>query len=99
MAFILDNLSSDDWTAADATTDPSSQGYKEYLICHRVPTNPDKTDYKYSASEGDDSKPVELILHGAKKRDPLQGVQRPMLKVVDGVIVGVDVCGERCERK
>lgn len=74
-------------------------GYKEYLICHRLPTNQAKTDFKYSASEGDDARPVELMLHGANKRDPLHGVQRPMLKVVDNVIVGVDVCGERCERK
>ncbi|KAK3733438.1 hypothetical protein QZH41_006565 [Actinostola sp. cb2023] len=97
MAFILDNLSAD-WKAVDASSDASSQGYKEYLICHRLPTNNNKTDFKYSASEGDDSKPVELLLHGANKRDPLHGVQRPMLKVIDDIIVGVDVCGERCER-
>ncbi|XP_031560572.1 uncharacterized protein LOC116296656 [Actinia tenebrosa] len=99
MAFMIDNLSSE-WQAVDATIDPTSEGYKEFLICHRCPVDDNKKDFKYSASIiSDDSKPAELLLHGAKGRDPLHGIQRPLLKVKDNEIIGMDVCGERCEKK
>ncbi|EDO39514.1 predicted protein [Nematostella vectensis] len=100
MAFLIDNLSSDQWKRVDCHTDPEKDGYREYLVCHRLPTSDEKVEFKYSASEErNDSRPVELMLYGARGRDPLQGIQRPYLKVEDNQIIGMEVCGECCERK